>query len=91
MVLQDTVTEPDSTGWEENVLKLFPGAGELEPVAYGADVMRKQIRSVTFLDNLDTAPQMHWDISEEQNGSVLAWVVMGAGDSCDMLSLLRAE
>ena len=84
MVLQDTVTEPDSTGCEENVLKLFPGAGELEPVAYGADVMRKQIRSVTFLDNLDTAPQMHWDISEEQNGSVLAWVVMGAGDSCDM-------
>ena len=83
-VLQDTATEPDSTGWEKNVLKLFPGAGELEPVAYGAGVMRKQIRSVMFLDNLDTAPQMHWDVSEAQDGSVLAWVVMGSGDSCDM-------
>ena len=32
------------------------------------------VLTVTILDRLDAAPEECWDVSEEQNGLVLAWV-----------------
>ena len=35
---------------------------------------RTVVLTVTILDRLDAAPEECWDVSEEQNGLVLAWV-----------------
>ncbi len=37
------------------------------------NLQRKMIASITFLDTLENVPIDHWDVSEEQNRSVLAW------------------
>lgn len=36
---------------------------------------RSQIRSITFLSGTANTPADSWDISQEQNGSVIAWTV----------------
>lgn len=44
----------------------------------GGDVItREEVLSVTFLDSLKNAPDTAWDVSAEQNGSVMAWVENG--------------
>lgn len=40
----------------------------------GSRLFRDQIKSVTFLDTLDNVPSDAWCISEENDGSVMAWV-----------------
>ena len=42
---------------------------------FGSDLKRNQISSVTFLDTLQDAPADAWDVSENRDGSVLAWAV----------------
>lgn len=42
--------------------------------AFGSDIQRSEIVTVTFLDTLKDAPDTSWDVSEVQNDSVLAWV-----------------
>lgn len=44
----------------------------------GSDIPRKQIQSITFLDTLKDAPTDSWDVSENGDGSVLAWVTNGS-------------
>lgn len=39
----------------------------------GSELLRGQIRSVTFLDTLADAPEDAWDVSAAWDGSVLAW------------------
>ena len=41
---------------------------------FGSGVLRENIASITFLDTTADAPEDAWDISEEQDRSVLAWV-----------------
>ena len=67
------------TGWEDNVLRSDEVPGYLlyhdnNPFAMGSSVERKVIRSITFLDTLKDAPADSWDVSEQQNGSVRAWI-----------------
>ncbi len=45
------------------------------PTVFGTNILRNQIRKIFFLDKLDNAPTDAIDISEEQNKSVLMWVV----------------
>lgn len=41
------------------------------------NVLRKNIATVTFLDTLESKPADAWDVSDEKNGSVWAWVDSG--------------
>ena len=41
---------------------------------FHSGIFRKDISSVTFLDTTVDAPENSWDISEDGDGSVLAWV-----------------
>lgn len=47
---------------------------------FGSDISREQIVSLQFLDTLSGAPSDAWDVSQAQDGSVLAWVE-GQGDT----------
>ena len=83
-------TEP-AVSWETNYLKMdeevklvgdtmedhFVNAGKLK--VFGSDIMRNQIKSVTFLDTLADIPSSAWDVSAVGNGSVMAWVKLNAG------------
>lgn len=40
----------------------------------GSDIKRRRIRSITFLDTLKRAPADAWDVSEKQDGSVMAYI-----------------
>ena len=45
------------------------------PVFGSPTLERYQIRSITFLSDTADAPADSWDVSQEQNGSVVAWAV----------------
>lgn len=67
--------------WRNNVLMLDKEfkMGASTNFVFGSDIQRNEIVSVTFLDTLKGAPDTSWDVSEEQNGSVLAWVEKSSG------------
>ena len=41
---------------------------------FHSEALRKDVSSITFLDTTTDAPEDSWDISEDGDGSVLAWV-----------------
>ena len=41
---------------------------------FGSEIKRGEIRTVTFMDTLNDMGEDAWDVSEEGDGSVLAWV-----------------
>ena len=43
----------------------------------GSDIKRRSIRTITFLDTLKRVPEDAWDVSEKQDGSVMAWLEDG--------------
>ncbi len=42
---------------------------------FGSEIARRQVATVTFLDTLSGAPADAWDVSQNADGSVLAWAV----------------
>lgn len=50
---------------------------------FGSEIMRNQIKTITFLDSMKEAPETAWDVSELQNGAVMAWVESN-GDLYDL-------
>ena len=50
---------------------------------FHSGVLRKDVVSITFLDTVVDAPEDSWDISEDGDGSVLAWVT-GQAPSYDL-------
>lgn len=40
----------------------------------GSDIPRSSVQSITFRDSLIGANRQSWDVSAEQNGSVIAWM-----------------
>ena len=46
-----------------------------EFTAFNGTVKRGEIGSITFLDTVDGAPGDAWDVSENSDGSVVAWTV----------------
>ena len=53
----------------ENGVQLSPSY-----TVFGSDINREQITSLKFLDTLSGTPSDAWDVSQAQDGSVLAWV-----------------
>lgn len=76
----EVTTEPTipDTRWEENILMKSSGN-----TAFRSGVLKSQVQSVTFLDTMTDAPDSHWDVSESQDGSVIAWVI-GNGRMYDL-------
>ena len=68
--------------WKENVLKK-DNVGTGQTPVYGSRVRKAQIVSVTFYDSLSKASSSSWDVSQEKDGSVLAWV-SGNGQEYDL-------
>lgn len=72
---QQSTTEP----WGNNVLasSLIPQSdqnnADATPV-FGSHISRCQILSVTFLDSLRDMTADNWDVSQNKDGSVMAWV-----------------
>ena len=68
--------------WADNILmaqKLpesdYHGPNPNVP-AFGTNIARGSIQSVTFLDSLSGAPAETWDVSAAQDGGVLAWATL---------------
>ena len=82
-VAESAVTEQAAeTSWTENILMSDEVANYIVYNGYGTFVMgssvpRAQINSITFLDTLKDVPADSWDVSEKQDGSVLAWIMNG--------------
>lgn len=55
---------PDA--WKNNVMMV-------RPLMQCKGLEEAEIQSIIFLDTIANVPTEHWDISKEQNGSVLAW------------------
>ena len=49
-------------------------AESAECSVFGSEIKRGEIRTVTFMDTLNDMGEDAWDVSEEGDGSVLAWV-----------------
>ena len=66
--------------WGSNVLtaSLIPQPyqydTDMAPV-FGSQIARYQIVSVTFTDSLDNMSSENWDVSQNRDGAVMAWVV----------------
>lgn len=54
----------------------YPNLGAY-PV-FGSDHRRHEISAISFLDSLTEAPENAFDVSEEKNGTVIAWFVPDA-------------
>lgn len=78
--------EIDSDAWKDNVLMAQTDGGRAtasSPV-FGTPITRGSVKSITFLDTLKDAPKANiWDVSEAQDGSVMAWAYQ-SGDKYDM-------
>ena len=81
----ETVSMPETISASETV----PAAGTIsrmrsDPIdedmasddlrVFQSGILRKNVASITFLDTVTDAPEDAWDVSEEGNGRVLAWV-----------------
>ncbi len=44
------------------------------PVMGNAEYTRDTVRSITFLPGLDAVPESAWDVSEERDGKIQAWL-----------------
>lgn len=62
LLMEDTVDPDDYADEESPEIKVF-----------GQDIYRHQIAMIVFVDTLEDAPEDAWDVSQEQNRSVLAW------------------
>ena len=74
--------------WQRNVMMADPAQGETlnekcVSSVLGSDLTRTQVSSITVLDSLDSCPQTAWDISENGDGSVMAWTEEN-GDQVDL-------
>ena len=55
-----------NTAWRNNIVRE-------KALMKCAGLNKYEVQSIIFLDTLEEAPKEHWDISENQDGSVLAW------------------
>ena len=72
-------TETTGDAWKNNVLMAqtnnHNGYGSNQNTAFRTPIIRNSVKSITFLDTLKDAPEEYfWDVSENQDGSVIAWV-----------------
>lgn len=64
-----------STNREDVHVSNYPDEVSMVASVFNTDVKRGEIKTVTFLNTLKDMPSNSWDVSEYQNGSVMAWIV----------------
>jgi surface protein len=78
--VETTVETEPPPAWKDNILMEQTttgdkGIGECgEIAAFGTDIPRGRVRTVTFQSTLEGAPEKTYDVSSNKDGSVLAWV-----------------
>ena len=80
----EPVETADPELWRSNVLGADEIPEEYDGVffdypVFGSEYQRSQIGSVTILDTLADLPEDAWDVSEAENGTVMAWVEPSGG------------
>ena len=72
----DGAQSPETDDAPKNVLMVADDNAfiEAETPVFGSSYFRSDIRSVVFKDTLADMPEDAWDVSEAQDGSVMAWV-----------------
>ena len=88
----DPTLEPiptaDPKPWLKNILMEVEIANddeipeETDPFL-GTDILRWEIKTVTFLDSLSNKPDNAWDVSADGNGRVMAWAELTDGGYYD--------
>ena len=68
-----------SAPWRDNVLMADPAQGDTltdmpDSFVFGSDITRREIGAVTFVDTTEHLPEERWDVSQAQDGSVMAGV-----------------
>ena len=68
-----------SAPWRDNVLMADPAQGDTvtdmpDSFVFGSDITRREISAVTFVDTTEHLPEKRWDVSQAQDGSVMAGV-----------------
>ena len=71
---QQPVSTPETGSAPETANRLRSDSDTPCVQVFHSGIYRYDIGSVTFLDTTADAPEDAWDISEKENGSVLAWV-----------------
>ena len=66
--------EPTKNNYPDNILMADRKTTSTACVLGNENVLRQDIATVTFLDTLENKPADAWDVSDEKNGSVWAWV-----------------
>ena len=75
---KDTAVESAWTGGNvlmAQIISMEEAFSAKDLPAFGGEITRKEIGSVSFLDTLENKPDSAWDVSENQDGSVMAWAV----------------
>ena len=73
--LPEETPAPDLS-WENNILREDPAPDSpdaAESPVFGTELRRNDVGTVTFLSSLSEMPQESWDVSAEEDGSVMAW------------------
>jgi len=63
--------------YPENYLMAQTG-GDIDDPVFGGTITHEEVTSVTFRDSLSGMPASAWDVSEAQDGTVMAWFDNGA-------------
>lgn len=83
-ILSQKIVEEKNQRWKENILMSDWGnwsTNEERPEAkvLGSKITRKEIVSVTILDTLAHMPVNSWDVSQNKDKKVMAWVKRNRG------------
>ncbi|MBQ8910808.1 MAG: BspA family leucine-rich repeat surface protein [Oscillospiraceae bacterium] len=70
---KETVPEKPSRPYPNNILMDLSEGDQDDPAFGSKNLTRRDVTSVTFLDTLADMPGDAWDVSENQDGSVMAW------------------
>ena len=71
---QQPVSTPETGSAPETANRMRSDSDTPCVQVFHSGIYRYDVGSVTFLDTTADAPEDAWDISEKENGSVLAWV-----------------
>ena len=69
-----TTDEGEVLPSETNIMRSYTGSSQLD---YHSDEYREKITSIEFLNNKNIPSEavQSWDVSERQDGSVMAWII----------------
>ena len=82
--------ETGANAWENNLLMddsspAYSGQAIDESYVLGSKILRKQVRTITFQDTMSGKPNDAFDVSYNDDGSVMAWFNKYSDDQYDLI------